>query len=112
MASSRRSTLALAVLASAWIMAARTATAQGGRPALAAFRTQVEAADAALQAGQPARARERIDAAQAMLPAGRRRAEAALDAARAAIDRGAAQEARAALQPLLARLSAARGRGG
>jgi hypothetical protein len=49
-----------------------------------------------------------------MLPAGRpqaARAAAALDAARDAIDRGAPQDARAALQPLLARLTAAPGRG-
>jgi hypothetical protein len=111
MASSRRSTLALAVLASTWIMAAGAAPAQANRPALSAFRRQVEAADAALQTGQPARARENIDAARAMLPAGRPRAAAALDAARAAIDRGAAQDARAALQPLVARLSAAHRRG-
>lgn len=118
-----KGTVALASMALAWILAAQPVAAQSGaaapsgveapqrRGALRAqFRGHVQAADAALAAGRPDEARAGIARAEAMLqrPArpGRERmirASQALEAARGAVDRGAYQEARAALRPLLSR---------
>lgn len=116
-------TAALAALALAWILTAQPAAAQQGAAAAgqvqgqqrrgalrAEFRGHVAAADAALAAGRPAEAREQIGRAETMLANVRRpgreragRATQALEAARVALDRGSYEEARAALQPLLAR---------
>ncbi|NMJ42908.1 hypothetical protein GWK16_16800 [Roseomonas sp. JC162] len=116
-------TTGLAALALAWILTAQPAVAQQGaasagevqgqqrRGALRAeFRGHVAAADAALAAGRPAEARDRIGRAETMVANLRRpgrervgRATQALEAARVALDRGSYQEARAALQPLLER---------
>jgi len=120
-AGAKASHAALAMLAAAWIMAAAPAGAQPqpsrpGGAALVEFRALVEGADAALLAGQPAAARDRIERAEALLANARRRgaprAAAALAGARGAIDRGAPADARAALQPLLQRLAGAQSRGG
>jgi hypothetical protein len=81
--------------------------------ALGAFRGQVLAADAALAAGRGAEAQKRIEQAETMLLNARRRGgqgrgervAAALEAARAATARGDHAGARAALRPLVERLS-------
>lgn len=132
MAAWRGGTMAMAMLATAWISAALPAPARaqgavaaesrGGGPrgaAAGAFRAEVLAADAALSAGRGAAAQERIERAETMLLNARRgaagrggRLAARLEVARAAAARGDLPGARAALHPLVRRLSRAGAAGG